>query len=491
MESGNIPMQVARANMLIISDLHLGEDIRPGTVGVLRHVVRLERELEAFLSHYTTERMGDRPWRLVINGDMVDFLGVCLLPGQADVATEAARTPEEHVWGLGTHPRAARAKMQRVLERHKGIFHKLAAFVAAGNDLDIVVGNHDVEFHWPMVQDTFKQGVAKLTPEGVARGAEQVAAAINFHPWFFFEENVAWVEHGHQYDGYCSFDYVLHPAVEPAIQVAGVSVDDQDHEISINVASAGLRYVTNHTGGYKEGQEGWSFFGYLRWGLSLGAYGLFRLAQGFYIMSSRCLHSWRTFRAPTAVARRRASHRARLNELASQFRLGEDTLMAVDELRRTPVVHNLAKLLGALMLDKLAIFGTTAVLVMVFALALPWSWALGAVGCTVGVATLVSRWLARGRENLDPSANMHRATEGIRRHVAARFVVFGHTHEPQAVPLHDGGMYFNTGTWVQHGDPAAGTTHAHEFTHVMIRHEDTGPVAALCEWKDGRSREIR
>lgn len=482
-------MQTANANLLIISDLHLGEDIRPGQAGSLRHLVKLERELVAFLSHYTNERLGDRPWRLIINGDMVDFLGVCLLPGQGDVSAQG-HSAEEREWGLGSHPRAARAKMERVLERHAGVFRSLAAFVAAGNDLDIVVGNHDVEFHWPIVQETFKSGVARLTPQGNSRGEEQVASAIRFHPWFYFEENVAWVEHGHQYDGYCSFDYVLQPAGEPSGAVPAV-VDEDSQEILLNVASAGLRYVTNHTGGYKEGQESWTFFGYLGWGISLGAKGLMRLATGFYLMSARLIQLWSRVRAPGAAAVRKLAHRARLKELADQFSLSEETLLAVDELRRAPLVHNLGKLLAALMLDKLLVYGLASVLVMVCALALPWAWALGAVSGTVAVATFASRRLERGRESLDPTANMHKVTTEIRRRVAARYVVMGHTHAPQAVPLSDGGMYFNTGTWVQHGDPAPGDTHAHAFTHVMIRHEDTGPVAALCEWKDGASREIR
>jgi UDP-2,3-diacylglucosamine pyrophosphatase LpxH len=482
-------MSTEHANLLIISDLHLGEDIRPGAFGSLRHMVKLERELSSFLTHYTNQRLGDRPWRLIINGDMVDFLGVCLLPGESDFAV---LTPEEHVWGLGTHPRAARAKMERVLERHAGVFRALATFVAAGNEVDIVVGNHDVEFHWPIVQETFKRGVARLAPEAASRSLDEVATAIRFHPWFYFEENVAWVEHGHQYDGYCSFDYVLQPAVEPvpvAEQPAAI-VDENSQEIQLNVASAGLRYVTNHTGGYKEGQESWTFFGYLFWGISLGMMGLWRLATGFYLMSARLIGLWRRYRAPEARERRRAVHRARLKDLADQFRLSEETLLAVDELRRTPLVHNLGKLLAALMLDKLLVFGTAAVLVMGFALALPWSWAIGAVAFTVITATITSRVLARGREDLDPSDNMRQVTQQIRQRVHAPYVVFGHTHAPRAVPLSDGGMYFNTGTWVQHGDPAPGSEHEHAFTHVMIRHEDTGPVAALCEWKDGESRKI-
>src|SRR5262245_10810948 len=73
-------------NILLISDLHLGEDIKPATrMGQLRHMVMLERELLAFLSHYTKVRHDGRPWRLVVNGDMVDFLAVCLLPREGEV----------------------------------------------------------------------------------------------------------------------------------------------------------------------------------------------------------------------------------------------------------------------------------------------------------------------------------------------------------------------------------------------------------------------
>ena len=66
---------------------HLGEDLRPGgaNVSYLRHLVRLERELENFLKHHTEQRVDERPWCLVVNGDMVDFMSVMILP-DADMA---------------------------------------------------------------------------------------------------------------------------------------------------------------------------------------------------------------------------------------------------------------------------------------------------------------------------------------------------------------------------------------------------------------------
>src|SRR5262249_39146430 len=144
-------------NILVISDLHLGEDLKPATkTGYLPHMPLLERELESFLDHYRKSRRDGRPWELIINGDMVDFLSVCLFPEGEE------GDPDDKVWGLGTTASAAQRKMERVLARHAGVFRALARFIGAGNKLGIVAGNHDVEFHWPVVQETFKKGVAAI-----------------------------------------------------------------------------------------------------------------------------------------------------------------------------------------------------------------------------------------------------------------------------------------------------------------------------------------
>lgn len=460
-------------NLLIISDLHLGEDIKSANPGYLRHVVKLERELEAFLAHYTVSRIDDRPWRLVINGDMVDFLGICLLPRDGEFAPEDM-TPEDHVYGIGSKPKAARAKMLRVLERHPGVFRALGRFVAAGNKLEIVVGNHDVEFHWPVVQETFRQGVSALCAEGEV---EAIQANITFHPWFYFEENVAWIEHGHQYDDYCSFDYVLNPVC---------ATDEND--IMMNVGAAGLRYVTNQiSSGYHADQEKWSMWKYVTWTFAQGREGASRITRGFFHFSSRMLGQWRKFsKTPHAFEARRPRHLERLRQLSAQVKLSEETLTAVDELRRKPAITSLAKVLGVLMLDRLALIAVSMLAMLVFVLSLPWTWAIAAVAGVLTAATLTNRALHKQRADVDPEPKMKLVTETLRKMVRAPFVVFGHTHNPIAQPLSDGGMYYNTGSWFapdEHFVPIS-------FTHLMIRHEAGGPKAALCQWRDGESREF-
>src|SRR5688500_16514313 len=120
-------------NILVISDLHLGEDLRPGVANVsyLRHLVRLERELESFLTYYTPLRLDDRPWQLVVNGDMVDFMSVMILP---DADAQPQDDPEDKLYGLGFGERQSQKKLEQVIVRHKGVFGKLAEFVGAGNE---------------------------------------------------------------------------------------------------------------------------------------------------------------------------------------------------------------------------------------------------------------------------------------------------------------------------------------------------------------------
>src|SRR5262245_33926625 len=105
-------------NILVMSDLHLGEDIKPFTgMGYLRHIARLEKELENFLDHYTRTRHDGRPWRLIINGDMVDFMSICLMPQDKE---EPGVSEDERRFGLGSGPLATRRKLEVVVRRHPG-----------------------------------------------------------------------------------------------------------------------------------------------------------------------------------------------------------------------------------------------------------------------------------------------------------------------------------------------------------------------------------
>jgi len=467
-----------RLNTLVLSDLHLGEDLAPTATEATRlHVDLVERQLVQFLRHYSRRREEGRPWRLVFNGDLIDFLAITIGPEHPDFAFLSARpSPEEHKYGLRRTAKSAVAVVEAVTRRHAEVFRALARFLARGNRLDLVCGNHDVELTWPAVQAAFRAGIARAwssLPESQRAGAasgDEIARGVDFHPWFFYDRGAVWIEHGHQFDECCSFEHQLDPR-RPG-----------GDDVVMNVDNAGARYVANRVA---DAEESWSMAGYLRFGAGLGLRGFVRLALAYSKFLAAMVAAWRNGKArPSVMQERRDSHLARLRQLASRWQLSEETLLALDSGRRPPVVGHLRRLLSTLMLDRIVLYSGALLLgvASLVWLRMPYAPAVAAAGM-VGALALV-RALNRDRLR-HPGHFMPQASARIHEHVDARFVVFGHSHEPVAEAIGtEGKMYFNTGTWVPSGRPGI----LRSFTHVIVRHRESGPTAELCQWRDGMSR---
>ena len=73
-------MPTSRHNLLVLSDVHLGSDLvqhcRPGAPLRSAASSRRDRDLAALLDWYRARPVEGRPWRLVIAGDLVDFVGM-------------------------------------------------------------------------------------------------------------------------------------------------------------------------------------------------------------------------------------------------------------------------------------------------------------------------------------------------------------------------------------------------------------------------------
>lgn len=468
-------------NTLVISDLHLGEDLSPSATEANHlHIDMVERQLVEFLRYYARRREDGRPWRLVINGDMVDFLAVCVFPGHP-AFEEASSTLEEREFGFPRTPPVAEVKLDAIIDRHIEVFRALARFASRGNRIEIISGNHDTEMQWPTTQTRFRHGIARAwqsMPEARRPGAartEEVVGAVGFHPWFFHEPGVLWIEHGHQYDECCSFEHLLHPR------------RPESDELVTNVDTAGTRYITNYVReADPHAQERWSALGYLRFGASLGARGCWKLTRAYYTFAATLLRAWRAgAKGSTDAADVRRGHLGRLRELAEEWQLEERTLLELDDLRRRPVVGNLERLARVLMLDKVLVFAIAAALALLSFLLFDGGVAAAGAISMLLLARVVIWWSGR-RRVIDPAVSLALAPERILRRVDARFVVFGHTHEPVARKLESGGWYFNTGTWVPTGKPGL----LRAFTHVIVRHHESGPEAALLQWRDGASRRF-
>jgi UDP-2,3-diacylglucosamine pyrophosphatase LpxH len=460
-------------NILVISDLHLGEDLRPvaPNVSFLRHLVRLERELESFLQHYTTYRKDGRPWRLVVNGDMVDFMSIMILPDDSEPVDA-----EDRLYGLGFGERQSQKKLERVIARHQGVFGKLAAFVAAGNDLVIVIGNHDVEFHFEAVQRTLVEWLCGLAlGAGAADEARaELARRITFCPWFYYAEGLIYVEHGHQYDEYCSFDYMLHPVPEPRV--------GRKTRVLMSIAHAGMRYVANVMPDYDPHMaEHWGMFDYAKWAWALGLRGALRLFYAYGLFVWRVVEAWYSLIDRRADSERRTVHQQRLAELSRTWQIAEEKVVALHSLRRMPVTRRLWRLLSALFIDRVLLGAAALAVAAVTAARLHGWWRVGAP-VAVLIAFAVANEILNRLRLAPPSARLRLAPKRICDLVRAPFIVFGHSHTPERISLDGGATYFNTGTW-------ASDDSRHAFTHLLVTRgpEPEAPRAELRQWRDGDS----
>ena len=197
-------------NIVIISDLHLSEGRDPKTRKFNRNEdFFFDEEFDRFLNflEIDSERRG-RKWRLIIAGDMVDFLQITRKPEKHEF--KVRRSEEDY--GLGTSPEKTVWKMKVMMNGHWIFFRALGRFISRGNKFTIVTGNHDIEWTVPEVQKAFRDGMKKeYLPDGVEDPDVTVLNGIEFCPWFYYEPGLIWVEHGHQYDGMNSYDYFLFP----------------------------------------------------------------------------------------------------------------------------------------------------------------------------------------------------------------------------------------------------------------------------------------
>ncbi len=214
-------------NLVIISDLHLGE----GYLQNRRAYARAERffsdeAFRNFLGKIHAENLElakttpAKPLKLIINGDFLDFIRAKAVPdgyehrvfrryfhrlGLIQHEDNFEILPQENKYGLKTEPHKSVWKLHRICQGHPLVFEALAQFVARGNRLVIIKGNHDLEFFWQAVQEEFIKLLAANWPAGNSRprSARQrcmkIRPQVEFCQRAYIIENQIYIEHGHQY----------------------------------------------------------------------------------------------------------------------------------------------------------------------------------------------------------------------------------------------------------------------------------------------------
>ncbi len=464
-------------SLLVFSDVHLGSDLNDSGPRVPRSTA-IDRDLAALLAHYrTTAPPADR-WRLVIAGDFVDFVGMSIDARDEDeLVTEP--TDAERAFGLGGAEDHVRVKLRRAVARHPDVFDELAAFVAAGHAVTFVTGNHDLEMHWDGVKEDFRT----ILTRGQAKH-EEVAARIDFEPWFFHREGLAYIEHGHQFDPFCATPFVFAP-LSPL----------DPRRVLQSLSDTLLRYIVRRTPGMREyGHENRGLASYISWGLMLGARGTAKLFTRFFDAVFMLREIARAYDGPHGP-RIRSEHERRLAEHAEQKAIPEQRLRDALALHVEPIGRTMRGVLASVMLDRLSVI---AVMVVALAALAAFRSSLDGYALHIAIALLVV-WtilhvvFSRGRPDVDPAALMSVRARDLAKLFPSSFIVMGHTHVPTTKPLVDDAVYINLGSWAEE-EPDAKDDPAKVYraarTHVVIHAKDDRHEAHLYEWRTGEGPRV-
>jgi UDP-2,3-diacylglucosamine pyrophosphatase LpxH len=195
----------SRANhTIILSDVHLADAEPPHPRNPLwkrfkRPKYFIDRSFRALLEHLHREIQ--EPIELVLNGDIFDFDSVMTIPEDGGFKTNWL----ERLRGLRAEEDKSEFKMGVILKDHFVWVEALQDFLRRGHRLVFVIGNHDVELHWPRVQERLLQ---TLTPDGTHR------AQVRICEWFYVSNRDTLIEHGNQYDDLCICSDPIHPLIK-------------------------------------------------------------------------------------------------------------------------------------------------------------------------------------------------------------------------------------------------------------------------------------
>jgi len=411
----------------VLSDLHLSDaepadTRRPGWRAFKRAGLDNDARLTAVLDHLRV-LSGGEPVDLVLDGDALDFDTILARPDPAPFPV----TWLERQRGLDSEEAKCVWKLGRILEFHPVFVAALRRWVQEGHGLTFIIGNHDLDLHWPAVQAALRAAIS-----------EQVTVCA------FFQVcgGDTLVIHGNQLDAYCVCQDPLHPFIEvggrtrvrsPFGNLAGKLMLNGMGYFNPHVESSFIRSLSAYLA---------FFFRYIMRYQPLLVYTWFWSAVVTLKVSLE--EGFRpALRDPETLA-------SRLETLAERSHATPAVALALREVTVHSAVFSPLRVFRELWLDRA--FGFLAVVGLAFYAMLALHWVSGAHTWTALVffAVFLLPFIAYARScRSSVGGTEHEIQQRVAqlaRIAGARHLVVGHTHRAAARTV-DGVTYLNTGHW--------------------------------------------
>lgn len=180
---------------VVLSDLHLTDaepesDKRPYWRAFRQRRFFVDEDFGRLLDYVVSRANG--PVELILNGDTFDFDSIVSIPDE----TPGPVSWLSHFRGMPSEEWMSLYKTDRIIADHDKWFAALRRFVVEGDRTVVfVIGNHDVELHWPSVQARIIEAL-DLPDDRLDR--------VTFAPSFYISGEDTFVSHGHLFDPLCT-----------------------------------------------------------------------------------------------------------------------------------------------------------------------------------------------------------------------------------------------------------------------------------------------
>lgn len=247
-----VPVQSEGRAVFVLSDLHLAGGLNTNGNYEGTENFYADQSFERFLNHLQ-EKVQGKGGLLFINGDFIDYLRIRNIPQTEDdfrcwkeilekigvnktvEELKSSIVKKEKEYGLKTDDYKSVWKLYVCMQGHKILFNRLAQWIADGNELYIVKGNHDLEWHWPKIHEYLRLALAEkiaseknIQFETIHRFFEK---RVQFSDHAFLIDNKIHIEHGHPY--------------ERTTVVAGPTTFNDGKELNLPFGSFFNRYLIN------------------------------------------------------------------------------------------------------------------------------------------------------------------------------------------------------------------------------------------------------
>jgi UDP-2,3-diacylglucosamine pyrophosphatase LpxH len=427
---------------LVVSDIHLSDAEPPHPFNPLwKRFKRREYFIDPIFARFLDEmnqsiRASDPSCgeiELVLNGDIFDFDSVMKFPSKAE-EPDLNLTWLERMRGMNSEEVKSRWKLRYILDDHPELLAALRRFLENGNRLVFVLGNHDIEFHWPSLREDLLDRIG---------GGPDVRARIRICEWFFISNKDTLIEHGNQYDSYTLCQNPINPLIrrgfKPEVRIpfgnlAGKVILNgiglmNPHANSSFIKSSFIDYIVFYFK-YVLRTQPWILWTFL-WSAAVTL--VISVLEGLLP----------AMRDPITTS-------SRVEDIARRSNATSGMVLSLFDLHVHPAIYNPIKILRELWLDRFLLL--LAVLIIsfevfihgrVFIDASAW-WILIPLGLLlpffIFYARSVESELAASEKKLLELAPLSARITGVNR------VIQGHSHQERHEFL--GGVeYLNTGTW--------------------------------------------